>query len=162
MGEVYVRIDDRLIHGQTIIAWCPTLGIKEIIAVDDVSASNPMLKSIMTMSVPSAYKTNIVTTEEAGMLLSNESSGNRLLIVKNSKVLKDLEEHVKKAKSIILGNLAKQENSIHKLDGATGIFYLSNEDVEILDEFVQSGMEVYFHQLPTSAKTTWDTFKKGI
>ena len=49
MADLYVRVDDRLIHGQTIVAWCPLLGIKEIIALDDVSAQNPMLKTIMTM-----------------------------------------------------------------------------------------------------------------
>ena len=65
MGKLYVRVDDRLIHGQTIVAWCPTLGIQEIIAVDDVSAANPMLKSILTMGVPKNYKTGIVTTQEA-------------------------------------------------------------------------------------------------
>ena len=32
MADLYVRIDDRLIHGQTIVAWCPTLQIKEIVA----------------------------------------------------------------------------------------------------------------------------------
>ena len=36
MADLYVRVDDRLIHGQTIVAWCPLLGIKEIIAVDAV------------------------------------------------------------------------------------------------------------------------------
>ena len=36
MGKTYVRVDDRLIHGQTIVAWCPTLNIKQIIAIDDV------------------------------------------------------------------------------------------------------------------------------
>ena len=51
MGKTYVRVDDRLIHGQTIVAWCPTLNIKQIIAIDDVSAANPMLKSILAMSV---------------------------------------------------------------------------------------------------------------
>ena len=45
MGKLYVRVDDRLIHGQTIVAWCPTLRIEEIIAVDDASAQNPVLKS---------------------------------------------------------------------------------------------------------------------
>lgn len=69
MADLYVRVDDRLIHGQTIVAWCPLLGIKEIIAVDDVSAQNPMLKTIMTMGVPGTYKTNIVTREEANTLL---------------------------------------------------------------------------------------------
>ena len=69
MGKTYVRVDDRLIHGQTIVAWCPTLNIKQIIAIDDVSAANPMLKSILAMSVPKIYDTHIVTTEEALALL---------------------------------------------------------------------------------------------
>jgi len=162
MGEIYVRIDDRLIHGQTIVAWCPTLNIKEIIAVDDISAKNPMLKNIMAMSVPSIYNTHIVTTSEAKELLSKEYSGNRLLIVKTPKILRELKEEIKEAKAIMLGNLAKQADSVHKLDGATGIFYLSEEDVEILEQLAREGADVYFHQLPTSAKIMWETFKKSI
>lgn len=162
MGEVYVRVDDRLIHGQTIVAWCPTLGIREIIAVDDVSAANPMLKNILTMSVPGNYKTNIVSANEAKEILATEGSGNRLLIVKTTKTLHLLKEEVNKAKAVILGNLAKQKESIHKIDSATGIFYLSDEDVEILNDLAEGGLDVYFHQLPTSAKTTWSSFMKSI
>ena len=89
MGKLYVRVDDRLIHGQTIVAWCPTLGIQEIIAVDDVSAANPMLKSILTMGVPKNYKTGIVTTQEAKELLAAGSDKTRLLIVKFPQKLED-------------------------------------------------------------------------
>lgn len=162
MAEIYVRVDDRLIHGQTIMAWCPTLGIREIIAVDDVSAKNPMLKSIMTMGVPGTYKTNIVTTEEAMKILNTPSKGNRLVIVKKPKDLTELGSCIEGAKAVILGNLAKDEMSRYKLDGGTGIFYLSDQDVEILDGFAEKGMEVYFHQLPTSARTNWAAFKKTI
>lgn len=160
MADLYVRIDDRLIHGQTIVAWCPTLQIKEIIAVDDVSAANAMLKTIMTMGVPGAYKTHIVTTGEAKELLRAPGGGNRLVIVKEPGKLSDLEEEIGGAKAIILGNLAKREDSMHKLEGATGIFYLSDRDVEILDGLYEKGLDVFFHQLPTSAKTTWEAFKK--
>jgi len=82
MAETYVRVDDRLIHGQTIVAWVPTLRVGEIIGVDDVSAANPMLKSILTMGVPKQYKTHIVTTDEAKDLLAQEGEVNRLVIVK--------------------------------------------------------------------------------
>ena len=81
MGNVYVRVDDRLIHGQTIVAWCPTLGIQEIIAIDDARASNPMLKSIMHIGVPTHYKTSIVTADEANALLKAGSVCHRLVIV---------------------------------------------------------------------------------
>lgn len=162
MGKTYLRVDDRLIHGQTIMAWCPTLSIKEIIAIDDESAKNPMLKSIMTMGVPSVYKTHIVTTAEAKEMLKKESSVNRLVIVKLPGKLPDIEEEISNIELIILGNLAKRNDTIHKISGATGIFYLSDNDVKIIDSLISKGIQVCFQQLPTTAKTSWDSFKKSI
>lgn len=162
MGKIFVRIDDRLIHGQTILAWCPTLGISEIIAVDDISAKNPMLKTILTMGVPSKYKTNIVTREEAKNLLSTDQAANRLLIVKSPSVLADLEEVLGGAERIILGNLAKRDDTIHKVSGATGIFYLSNDDIDLLDRLNQKGFSISFHQLPSTQETTWTSFMKSV
>lgn len=162
MAKIYVRVDDRLIHGQTIVAWCPTLSIKEIIAIDDESAQNPTLKSIMTMGVPSTYKTHIVTTEEAKVLLQQGSEMNRLVIVKYPGKLADLGEDILDAESITLGNLAKREDTVHKVSGATGIFYLSNGDVSLIDDLVAKGAEINFQQLPSTAKTTWEAFKKSI
>lgn len=129
MGKVYVRVDDCLIHGQTIVAWCPTLGIQEIIAIVDVSAQNPMLKSILTMGVPKNYKTNIVTTAEANELLKKESDKNRLIIVKFPEKLAEISENIKGCEQLILGNIAKRADTIHKVSGATGIFYLSDSFV---------------------------------
>ncbi len=162
MAKTYVRVDDRLIHGQTIVAWCPTLSIKEIIAVDDESAKNPTLKSIMKMGVPSSYVTHIVTTEEAKQLLAQESANNRLVIVKLPEKLPDLEEGVSGAESITLGNIAKRDDTIHKVSGATGIFYLSDRDVAVIDHFASKGINVFFQQLPGTAKTSWEAFKKSL
>lgn len=162
MANTYVRVDDRLIHGQTIVAWCPTLSIKEIIAIDDESAKNPTLKSIVKMGVPSSYTTHIVTTEEAKELLAQESSANRLVIVKYPQKLADLGHSITNAASIVLGNLAKREDTIHKVSGATGIFYLSDHDVAIIDGIVSGGLDVCFQQLPSTAKTNWESFKKSI
>ncbi|MGB7594994.1 MAG: PTS sugar transporter subunit IIB [Erysipelotrichaceae bacterium] len=162
MTKTYVRIDDRLIHGQTIVAWCPTLSIQEIIAIDDESANNPMLRSILKMSVPSSYKTYIVTTEEAKKMLRVDSGRNRLVIVRFPKQLPLITEEIRNATSITLGNIAKREDSVHKVSGATGIFYLSADDVSILDNLAVSGLDVVFQQLPNTSKTSWEAFKKSI
>ncbi|MBU3227339.1 PTS system mannose/fructose/N-acetylgalactosamine-transporter subunit IIB [Clostridium algidicarnis] len=162
MGKTYIRVDDRLIHGQTIVAWCPTLSIKEIIAIDDENAKNPILKSIMTMGVPSTYKTHIVTTEEAKEILSKETNCNRLVIVKFPSQLSAIEEEIADAEFVILGNIAKRDDTIHKVSGATGIFYLSDNDVSIIDDVVLKGTEVCFQQLPSTTKTSWASFKKSI
>lgn len=162
MGNVYVRVDDRLIHGQTIVAWCPALQIREIIAIDDVSAANPMLKSILTMGVPKEYKTNIVTTEEAKAMLQQESNCNRLVIVKLPQKLGDIAEQITNCKQIILGNLAKRSDTTHKVSGATGIFYLSDEDVKLLNFLADAGQDIVFQQLPGTSRTTWKSFKQTL
>lgn len=162
MGKTFVRVDDRLIHGQTIVVWVPTLKIEEIIAVDDVSASNPMLKSIMTMGVPKQYETHIVTTAEAAELLKGESDHNRLLIVKVPHKLAELKSEIASCEHIYLGNMAKRDDTCHQMTGATGIFYLSNADVEEIDELVASGMDVTFQQLPTAQEKPWSEFRASL
>ncbi len=162
MGKLYIRVDDRLIHGQTVVAWCPTLGIQEIIAVDDESVKNPMLKSIMTMGVPSKYKTNIVSTQEAKELLRKDSDRNKLLIVKQPSKLKELEESVLCCEQIILGNLAKRADTIYKVSGATGIFYLSESDVTLLDSIAAKNIKITFQQLPSTTETSWSSFRQSI
>lgn len=162
MGKDYIRVDDRLIHGQTVLAWGPSLDIKEIIAIDEESSKNPMLKSIMTMGIPKQYTTHIVSVAEAKELLKQESNENRLIIVKYPKHLAQLEDEVMKSESIILGNLAKREDTPYKLGGATSIFYLSDEDVHILDAYVSKGKKVSFRQLPNASEVNWETFKSSI
>lgn len=162
MGKVYVRVDDRLIHGQTIVAWCPTLGIEEIVAVDDVSAQNPMLKSILTMGVPKNYTTHIVTTAEANDLLKNKGDKNYLVIVKVPEKLGQLQENITDCEQLILGNMAKRPDTVHKVSGATGIFYLSDADVALLDSLADRGIDILFHQLPNASKLTWKAFRATI
>lgn len=70
------------------------------------------------------------------------------MIVKQPQVLTAFKEEIGGAKAIMLGNLAKKEDSRHKLDGATGIFYLSDQDVEILDGFADQGLEVFSISCP--------------
>ncbi|GFI07701.1 MAG: PTS sugar transporter subunit IIB [Lachnospiraceae bacterium] len=162
MGKLYVRVDDRLIHGQTIVAWCPTLKIQEIIAVDDASAQNPVLKSILTMGVPKNYVTNVVTTAEANALLEEKSDKNRLVIVKVPEKLGELGDNISDCEQLILGNMAKRPDTVHKISGATGIFYLSEADVKLLDNLAERGMDIVFHQLPNASKVTWKAFKETI
>lgn len=46
-GSLFIRIDDRLIHGQIVTAWAKVLNIKKIIALDDALAVSEMLAEIL-------------------------------------------------------------------------------------------------------------------
>lgn len=85
------------------------------------------------------------------------------MIVKFPQKLEELKEEIEQhAELVILGNIAKRSDTVHKVSGATGIFYLSDRDVEIIDDIISKGTEVCFQQLPNTTKTNWDAFKKSI
>ena len=46
---VFIRCDDRLIHGQCQTKIIPLNKITRVIGVDDATAANPMLKRIFEM-----------------------------------------------------------------------------------------------------------------
>ena len=48
----FVRIDDRMIHGQTVTRWSIEYPCDGIIAVNDVAASNPVLKAAYKGAAP--------------------------------------------------------------------------------------------------------------
>ncbi len=163
MAKVFIRIDDRLIHGQIVTAWCATLSIKEIIAIDNELASNPMLQSIMTMGVPSQYNTKIVTSAKAIELLKNPSNNNRLIITRLCRNLSSLREVIKNAHHINIGNCSAQENAVCKLPSGAGRYlYLTKEDIKALDDEQADGIEVFTQLLPTDKAKSWDTLKKSI
>ncbi len=162
MSKLYVRVDDRLVHGQTIVAWAPTLKIQEIIAVDDVSAANSMLKSIMTMGVPKQYEAHIVTTAEAEKLLSSDDGKTKLVIVKVPHKLVEMKGVLKGCEHVYLGNMAKRADTNHQMTGATGIFYLSDQDVEELDALAADGFSISFQQLPNAQGKDWSAFTESL
>ena len=82
MGKDYLRIDDRLIHGQIVMAWCKNLSIKEIVGIDDKLVVNKTLQSIMLMGIPAIYKKAIVSTEDASKMLVEKPDHNRLFVTR--------------------------------------------------------------------------------
>lgn len=163
MGKTYIRIDDRLIHGQIIVSWCGALNIKEIIAIDNPTASNQMLKQIMTMGVPKAYKTSIVTMEEAGQVLDKSVEHNRLVILRSPRSLPEILPFVQDLDSINLGNIQKQESSLYNVSlGAGGVLFFSNEDIEVIDQIHDSGIKIIVQMVPQSSLRTWNQIKKSF
>ena len=56
---VFIRIDDRLIHGQVVEGWVNFLKATRILVADDRVAANALQRSIMEISVPQGLKVSI-------------------------------------------------------------------------------------------------------
>ena len=57
----FIRIDDRMIHGQTVTRWALEYPCDGLIAVNDAAASNPVLKEAYKSA--SGKKTFVWTKE---------------------------------------------------------------------------------------------------
>ncbi|HUI46220.1 MAG TPA: PTS sugar transporter subunit IIB [Nitrospirota bacterium] len=61
---VFIRIDDRLIHGQVVEGWVNYLKASCLLVADDAVASNSLQRSIMELAVPQGLKVMIGSVEE--------------------------------------------------------------------------------------------------
>ncbi len=62
MSVTFLRVDDRMIHGQTCTRWAKEFPCDGIIAVNDKAASNPVLKN--AYKAASGKKTFVWTVED--------------------------------------------------------------------------------------------------
>jgi PTS system mannose-specific IIB component len=61
---LFVRIDDRLIHGQVVEGWVQYLKATRILVADDRVASNVLQRSIMEIAVPQGLSVTIGGVED--------------------------------------------------------------------------------------------------
>lgn len=67
------RVDDRLIHGQVLVAWAQRLRPERIWVVDDAAAGNDWERELMSSAAPD-IEVQVVTVETMGALWSRESA----------------------------------------------------------------------------------------
>lgn len=78
---VLARIDDRLIHGQVMTAWLREVNATEIVIIDDDTANNSFLSTIMKQAVPSETEVTILSEADAIDYFKNEDNNNKLLLL---------------------------------------------------------------------------------
>ena len=52
MDNIFVRIDDRLLHGQVVVSWIPYLRAKEVVIADDEYANDEFMSELIKSSGP--------------------------------------------------------------------------------------------------------------
>lgn len=56
MDEVFVRIDDRLLHGQVVVSWIPYLKANLVVVADDEYAKDEFMRSLIESSGPEGLR----------------------------------------------------------------------------------------------------------
>jgi len=60
----WVRVDNRLIHGQVVEAWVPYIGAHNILVGNDELASDELQQEIMSLAIPNNVESAFLTIDE--------------------------------------------------------------------------------------------------
>jgi mannose/fructose/N-acetylgalactosamine-specific phosphotransferase system component IIB len=137
----FLRIDDRLIHGQVIVGWLPEIKPENLVVVNDNVAEDAMRQDLMSLSVPpdvelEFYSTSDITDEDV-----NESSF--ILVSSPKDAWECLQKGIKPEKFNVGG--------MHSKDGKEEIFealHVDDEDRKYFDLIIKSGVEPIFQPTP--------------
>ena len=144
---VFVRIDDRLIHGQVVEGWVNFLKATGIFVADDGVASNALQRSIMEVAVPRGLKVSIGRVEEiCEQARMSESAAERfiLLFSNPSSVLQALKLGLS-CRELNIGGMHSSPGKRKLID----ILAVGDEDLRALREIAATGVKVTVQAVPT-------------
>jgi len=107
---VLTRIDDRLLHGQVVVSWIPTLKINEVLIVDEEYAHDDFMAGLIIDSAPENLKVNVLNVADAANYINSGDEDNNLLILSRNveNIYKLIESNVK-IKTVNVGGLGYSE-----------------------------------------------------
>jgi mannose/fructose/N-acetylgalactosamine-specific phosphotransferase system component IIB len=144
------RIDDRLVHGQVAFTWTPALGVDCLLIANDKVAKDEFLKMTLGLAKPANTRLLIKSLVDAAIFLKDEKSRNAkvLLIVNSVKDAYTMANEVPEIKSINFGGI-RMINGTRLISKAVAV---SDEDITLIKELLDKGIELELRQVPTEKK----------
>ncbi len=137
----FLRIDDRLIHGQVIVGWLPEIKPENLVVVNDSVAEDAMRQDLMSLSVPPEVELEFYSTADINDEDVNESSF--ILVSSPKDAWECLQKGIKPQRFNVGG--------MHSKDGKEEIFealHVDDEDRKYFDLIIKSGVEPIFQPTP--------------
>lgn len=153
-----VRCDDRLIHGQCMTVIVKEYDIKTILVIDDMTASNPILKQVFAAAVPSNMKAEALTVEEAipKVIAALTNDTRTMVLMKSPEVYCALlEKNPDLPKDLNIGPMSNRKGSIE----VSLPIHLMPAEGAACARAAEQGVHVWFRQVPGQPIIEWDQVK---
>jgi mannose/fructose/N-acetylgalactosamine-specific phosphotransferase system component IIB len=160
----WVRIDDRLIHGQVTVGWRQYLRYGEIWIVDDDVRGEPYLADALQLAAPAGVEVRVMGLDKAVDLLDGTKTGSRagsesvLMLLRDPAAVLALVERGVILAQVNVGNLGSRPGSVRAIRNVS----LTQEQSSVLDALEERGIEVFFQLSPESARVEWPSVKRRM
>lgn len=142
-NNIFIRIDDRLLHGQVVVSWIPYLKTNEVVIADDEYAKDEFMCELIKASGAEGLNVYVKSIDEAGIFLDENKEKNILVLLRSVEAVKRLAEKVNLT-NINIGGLGatKARKRIHNS------IHLSDEEINILKDLASKNINVEIKMLP--------------
>lgn len=158
MSIQFIRIDDRLIHGQVVTAWIKNYQAKNVLIVDDGVAKDEFLQSVLKMAAPSGIKLFIRGTEDLEKTVEQfeASEKNTVVLLKTPQTAKKLFDAGVKIRELNVGGMGanRYRKGLYKNISA------SEEELQVLNGLEEEGVKVYFRTVPADREVLLNSIVK--
>lgn len=151
MPIILFRVDERLIHGQVVVAWGTQLRAERYVVVDEPLAQSQWEQELYALSLPESATAEFFTPDAARQALPEwqiESTRTVLLT-------RDIQTMLEVARGGLLAGATVNLGGIHLRKGREEVLpylFLDASDQDALKELEAEGVSVSAQDLPGSAK----------
>ncbi|MCA9544915.1 MAG: PTS sugar transporter subunit IIB [Myxococcales bacterium] len=142
----YIRVDNRLVHGQIIATWMPHLRLQRFVVAGDGVPANTLQTTMFRMAIPGEVELDALTIADAGRFLARRQYGEQKTMV----LLESVQDAVRLFAEAPFGHL--NLGNVHHGPGrqaVTDAVYLGPEDYTALGQLARRGVRVEVRSLPS-------------
>lgn len=141
----FVRVDNRLIHGQVVEAWLGYLSVRRILVADDEAAQSPLVRAAMGLAVPPSVDVRILPMAQADFALEAQDAVRTLVLFRDVAGAVEAHQRGLALASLNLGNVHFSAGRVQ----VTPSVFLSLEELDQLRMLSAAGVAVEVRAVPT-------------
>lgn len=144
---VLARVDDRLIHGEVVSVWTPSLNVNRIIIVDDEVAADSFNKRVIKALAPNGVRCNVYATERGAEILQKDSKdpNERVMVLTKTPITYDrMAEMGLKLTDVNLGGMGLRGERTPFIKNVA----CSPDEIEAIKNLMAKNVHVYYQLVP--------------
>ncbi len=145
-----VRVDHRLLHGQTAFTWTKAVAADCILISNDSVVNDAIRKTAIQLSCPSGCKLVIKNVQDSIEAINSGKTDKYKLfvIVQNITDAKRLLDGCPSIKHLNIGGVTKRDNTKRLMHAV----YCTDEEIEMIRDLCNRGIEVELRQVSSDSK----------
>ncbi|MFI5350858.1 MAG: PTS system mannose/fructose/N-acetylgalactosamine-transporter subunit IIB [Elusimicrobiota bacterium] len=159
MAIALLRVDDRLVHGQVVEGWLPTLKADLILVVSEAAAADPIQSALMKMAMPPSVGLLVLGVAAAAEALSSPQMGARRVLVLVPGPAEAL-ALLKKGVRVDRVNVGGLHFTVGKVQLGRALF-LDEKDKDALREIAARGVRLEGQPLPSDPEEDLTTMLRS-